>query len=173
MSKARTLTALAGTTLLLGTALGAVGAGAAGADPTDPGDPPSHPPYLTVYQIPATALAVSGLVVPGPYFASVEVIGPSAGGDPDVVSITSPASREVCATSAGRALVTVDWYNLTSGAAGSETVKPCPFTGPGSTYAEAATGSGPVVMTIRVVGPADDPGVGQPSLPGVAAFTVP
>lgn len=171
MSKARTLTALAGATLLLGAAAGVVGTGTAGADP---GDPPSHPPYLTVYQIPATALAVSGLLVPGPYFASVEVIGPSEGGDPDVVSIKAPASDEVCATSAGRAHVTVDWYNLTSGASGSETVKPCPFVpGPGSTYAEPATGPGPVVMTVRVVGTDDDPGAGQPSLPGVAAFTVP
>ncbi|MCB1295149.1 MAG: hypothetical protein KDB67_10765 [Gordonia sp.] len=128
------------------------------------------PVSIPVYQIPSTALAVSGLVVPGPYFATVNV---TTTDNPAVVRFSAPASPTVCATSAAGALVRVYWVNLTRMWTGAATVKACRnYLGSTPTSLTAIVGEGRVVIHTQVIGSPLSPRAGQPSLPGVGTFTV-
>ena len=141
-------------------ALAAVSTGPASAAPVS----------IPVYQIPSTALAVSGLVVPGPYFATVNV---TTTDNPAVVRFSAPASPSVCATSAAGALVRVYWVNLTRMWTGAATVKACRnYLGSTPTSLTAIVGEGRVVIHTQVIGSPLSPRAGQPSLPGVGTFTV-
>lgn len=154
---------LAATGLAAATAVGT--ASVAGAQPHEPERP------LAVYQIPALGLHVSGLVVPGPYFASV--IARSTG-TPGEVNLSAPAPAAICSGSAASAHVTVNYLNLSNGRAGEVTVKPCPtYTDPTPTDVVTDTGSGQVAMSIRVTGSPLYPDAGQPALPGAGTFRVP
>ncbi|MEJ6548023.1 hypothetical protein PQI66_00505 [Corynebacterium sp. USCH3] len=153
---------LAGATALAASATLAVGA--AGAAHAQDGAP------LAVYQIPALGLHVSGLVVPGPYFASVVA---RSTGSPGEVNISAPADPTICSGSAASSHVTVNYLNLSNGRAGEVTVKPCPnFLDLTPVNAVAHTGSGQVAVSIRVTGSAMYPNAGQPSLPGAGTFHV-
>lgn len=141
-------------------ALAAAGAGHAAAAPVS----------IPVFQIPSTALAVSGLVVPGPYFATVNV---TTTDKPGVVRFSAPASPSICATSAAGALVRVYWVNLTRMWSGAVTVKVCRhYLGSTPTSATHTVGSGRIVIHTQVIGSRLSPRAGQPSLPGVGTFTV-
>lgn len=121
-----------------------------------------------VYQIPATAVVVLGLVIPGPYFASV-IADVQPGG---VTRFAAPASASICSTTGATTTIAIGYRNLATGAAGSVRVKPCPdFMSPTASAADARTGTGPVVVTIDVVRTPGTPGAGQPSLPGVGFYT--
>lgn len=123
---------------------------------------------VPVYQIPATALVVSGLVIPGPYFASV-IADVQPGG---VTRFSAPASPSICSTNAISTNISIGYRNLATGAAGSVRVQPCTnFLDPTPREATARTGTGPIVVTITVTGNAGRPGAGQPSLPGVGFYT--
>lgn len=128
------------------------------------------PVAVPVYQIPATAFAVSGLVVPGPVFATVTARSLA----PTTTEFAAPASQAGCSTTAGRALVKISYLNITTGASGSVTVKPCEyFIDPTPTSVVAHTGSGRIVLTTQVVGSPFAPAAGQPSIPGIGTFHAP
>ena len=125
------------------------------------------PVAVPVYQIPATAFAVSGLVVPGPVFATVTARSLA----PTTTEFAAPASQAGCSTTAGRALVKISYLNVNTGASGSVTVKPCEyFIDPTPTSVVAHTGSGRIVLTTQVVGSPFAPAAGQPSIPGIGTF---
>ncbi|MEE3850203.1 hypothetical protein VZC37_07645 [Gordonia sp. LSe1-13] len=131
------------------------------------GSAQAAPPH-TVFQIPATALATSGLVVPGPYFANV-VAAPT--NRPGQTAFSAPAPRSICSSSAAGSLVRISYVNITTGQSGAVMVKPCfYYLNPTPVVATANTGAGQVVATIQVTGSAAYPNAGQPSLPGVATF---
>ena len=124
---------------------------------------------ISVYQIPAVGLQFSGLAVPMPLVSNVLARSGARSGD---VVFSAPASPSTCSASGGGALVRVDFRNLATGRAGAATVKPCPyFLDPAPTAQQVHTGSGPVVITVRLVGSHPYPNAGQPSLPGVGTFT--
>ncbi|MFT7024310.1 MAG: hypothetical protein ACJA07_003420 [Rhodococcus sp. (in: high G+C Gram-positive bacteria)] len=128
------------------------------------------PAPVPVYQIPATAFAVSGLVVPGPVFATVTARSLA----PTTTEFAAPARPEVCSTTAGRALVKISYLNVNTGATGTVTVKPCEhFIDPTPTSVVAATGSGRIVLTTQVIGSPFAPAAGQPSIPGIGTFHAP
>lgn len=128
------------------------------------------PVAVPVYQIPATAFAVSGLVVPGPVFATVTARSLA----PTTTEFAAPASQAGCSTTAGRALVKISYLNVNTGASGSVTVKPCEyFIDPTPTSVVAHTGSGRIVLTTQVVGSPFAPAAGQPSIPGIGTFHAP
>ncbi|MGB7240367.1 MAG: hypothetical protein WBD41_30800 [Rhodococcus sp. (in: high G+C Gram-positive bacteria)] len=128
------------------------------------------PVAVPVYQIPATAFAVSGLIVPGPVFATVTARSLA----PTTTEFAAPASPSACATTAGRALVKISYLNITTGASGSVTVKPCEFfIDPTPTSVVAHTGSGRILLTTQVVGSPFVPTAGQPSIPGIGTFHAP
>ncbi|NDK90056.1 hypothetical protein GYA93_10750 [Gordonia desulfuricans] len=131
----------------------------------------AHAAPATVYQIPASALAVSGLVVPGPYFASVTAQTTGKAGE---LRVSAPASPSICSSSAAGALVRIGYVGLTTGRSGGVTVKPCPyFLDPAPTSAVIHPGGGQALLSIQVTGSAAYPNAGQPSLPGVATVGVP
>ncbi|MGK2316357.1 hypothetical protein [Gordonia rhizosphera] len=122
----------------------------------------------TVYQIPATAVTMSGSGIPGPYFAAVTAAPTST---PGTTAFSAPASPYVCSSSAGRALVRISYINITGLRSGTATVKPCAgFVDPTPVVATADTGVGRVVAQIEVIGSQAYPDAGQPSLPGFATF---
>lgn len=126
---------------------------------------------MAVYQIPALGLHVSGLVVPGPYFASVVA---RATVTPGEVNISAPADPTICSGSAAGSHVTVNYLNLTTGKAGEVTVKPCPtYLDPTPLNVNEKTGSGQIAVSIRVTDSAMSPNAGQPSLPGAGTFHAP
>lgn len=127
---------------------------------------------IPVYQIPATGTAVSGLVVPGPWWGSVNAETTGTTGE---TLFSVPASQEICATTAGGSLVRIGYLNLTNGIRGSVLVKPCEFSflDPVPTHAVAHTGSGPVAVNAEITGSAAYPRAGTPSLPGVGMFVAP
>ena len=128
------------------------------------------PAAVPVYQIPATAFAVSGLVVPGPVFATVTARSLA----PTTTEFAAPASPSACATTAGRALVKISYLNVNTGASGSVTVKPCEYyIDPTPTSFVANTGSGRIVLTTQVIGSPFAPAAGQPSIPGIGTFHAP
>ena len=126
---------------------------------------------MAVYQIPALGLHVSGLVVPGPYFASVVA---RATVTPGEVNISAAADPTICSGSAAGSHVTVNYLNLTTGKAGEVTVKPCPtYLDPTPLNVNEKTGSGQIAVSIRVTNSAMSPNAGQPSLPGAGTFHAP
>ncbi|OLT54975.1 hypothetical protein BJF89_01825 [Corynebacterium sp. CNJ-954] len=126
---------------------------------------------LAVYQIPALGLHVNGLVVPGPYFASVVA---RTTGTPGEVNISAPADPTICYGSAASSHVTVNYLNLMTGKAGEVTVKPCAtYLDPTPLNVTERTGGGQVAVSIRVTNSAMFPDAGQPSLPGAGTFRVP
>jgi hypothetical protein len=152
-------TVLAAGGVIVGAVATALGAGTAQAAP------------VPVYQIPATAIAVSGLVVPGPYSATVYAATTAARGQ---TAFSAPASPSICSSSAAGALVRINYLNVSTGQRGATTVKPCPYyLNPTPVVATVRTGSGPIVLTVQVTGSAAYPNAGQPSLPGVGTFTAP
>ncbi|AEF40776.1 hypothetical protein [Hoyosella subflava] len=125
---------------------------------------------VTIFQLPAHSLVVSGLVVPGIHAAAVTAASP----EPGHVTFAAPTRPEVCATTFGGALVRIDYLNIATGNAGTVTVRPCEnFLEPTPTRATANTGSGPVVFSVGLTGTAYRPTAGQPSIPGVGTFTAP
>lgn len=133
-------------------------------------DPADNSP-LAVYQIPATALQFSGLVVPAPYFASVVAESTGTAGE---VDFSAPAPATVCSGSAASSHVTVNYLNLSNGNSGQVTVKPCDTAlDPTPTNVVEETGTGQIATSIRVTGSPMYPDAGQPSLPGAATFHVP
>ena len=128
------------------------------------------PVTVPVLQIPSTALAVSGLVVPGPYFATINVTTTDKVG---VVRFSAPASQSVCATSAAGALVRVYWVNVTRMWTGAETVKACAgYFGKTPVSVASPVGTGRIIIRTQVIGSKFSPNAGQPSLPGVGTFRV-
>lgn len=131
----------------------------------------AHAAPIPVYQIPATAVAVSGLVVPGPYFAQVTAATTRVRGE---TAFAAPASPSICSSSAAGALVRINHLNVATGQRGTTTVKPCPYyLNPTPVVSTVRTGSGPIVVTVQVTGSAAYPNAGQPSLPGVGTYTAP
>jgi|GEM_PF-817840 len=125
---------------------------------------------VSVYQLPALGLQVSGLAVPGPLFVSVDASSPA----PGQTTFTAPGSPTTCSTSAAGSLIRINYLNLGTGAAGATTVKLCPFfLDPAPTASTVATGSGPVAITVSIDGSNAYPNAGQPSLPGVGGFVAP
>lgn len=156
------------------TAVGAVACGAAlaaGSAAADEPSPEPAPQPVPVYQIPATALTVNGLVVPGLHFATVTAT-PTGPGE---VGISAPTSPEVCATTYVDKNVRVDYLSLATGAVGNVTVDPCPDSGFDTAPATAVTapGSGPLVMSVSVIAVGDGPSANLPALPGAGTFVVP
>ncbi|MFD4369105.1 hypothetical protein [Rhodococcus sp. NPDC058521] len=137
----------------------------------DPAGPTIGPEPVSVYQIPAVGLAVSGLVVPGPYSASVQAETAAVPGE---TTFSVPFSPELCATSAGGVVIHVNYLNVTSGDRGTAVVKPCPdFLEPAPTHVTVRTGSGPVAFAVAVKGTHYRPDAGQPSTLGVGGFVAP
>lgn len=124
---------------------------------------------VTVYQIPAIGLQVSGLVVPAPW--PVGVAARSAG--PGQVELSSPQSPSTCATNASGAYLNVGFINLATGQSGATTFAPCGFFGSLPTSSVVTTGSGPVAITVGITGSPQMPNAGQPSLPGGGGFMAP
>lgn len=129
------------------------------------------PAPIAVYQIPAVGLAVSGLVVPGPYTAVVQAATTTVPGE---TTFSVPFSPGKCATTAGYVLVHVNYLNVTTGDRGTAVVKPCPdFLEPAPSHVTVRTGSGPVAFTVAVEGSHYKPNAGQPSSLGVGGFVAP
>lgn len=148
-------------------ALAVAGAPAASAAPIGPTLTASP---VSVYQIPAIGLQVSGLAVPGPLFVSVDASSPK----PGQTTFTAPGSDSTCSTNAAGSLIRVTYRNLGTGAAGSTTVKLCPyFLDPTPVESTVNTGSGAVVISVAITGSWAYPNAGQPSLPGVGGFIAP
>ena len=125
---------------------------------------------VTVYQIPAIGLQISGLLTGGPLLASVQASAQA----PGLTTFSAPASPVTCSTTAAGALVRIDYINLSTGIRGSSTVKPCRyFLDPAPTHQTVNTGSGPVAFTVSLKGSSAYPNAGQPSLPGGGGFVAP
>lgn len=135
-----------------------------------PGGPTLTAAAVPVYQIPAIGLQVSGLVVPGPLLLSVNASSQSPGN----TTFSAPARPETCSSSAAGSLVRINFVNLSTGTAGSTTVKPCPYyLNPTPVQSTVHTGSGPVAITVSITGSWAYPNAGQPSLPGFGGFVAP
>lgn len=125
---------------------------------------------VSVFGIPAIGIKVSGLVVPGPLFASVN----ASSAAPGKTTFSAPASPETCATTAGGSLVKIDFVNVRTGDRGTGLVKPCPnYIDRTPTHQTVTTGSGPVVFTVAITGSWAYPNAGQPSIPGGGGFVAP
>lgn len=125
---------------------------------------------VSVFQIPAIGVKVSGLVIPGPHLASVN----AASAAPGRTTFSAPARPETCATTAGGSLVRINYVNVRTGDRGVSVVKPCPFfLDSAPTHQTVRTGSGPVVFSVSVTGSWAYPNAGQPSLPGGGGFVAP
>lgn len=136
-----------------------------------PVHPVAGPAPIPVYQIPAVGIAVSGLVVPGPYTGTVLA---QTGNVPGETTFSAPFTPSVCSASAGGALVRISYLNVASGENGSVVVKPCVnFLEPAPHQATVRTGSGLVLVTVSVTGSRFYPNAGQPSLPGAGGFMAP
>ncbi|WP_207835672.1 hypothetical protein [Williamsia soli] len=125
---------------------------------------------VSVLQIPAIGVKVSGLVIPGPHLASVN----AASAAPGKTTFSTSASPETCATTVGGSLVRINYVNVRTGDRGTSVVKPCPyFLDPAPTHQTVHTGSGPVAFTVSITGSWAYPNAGQPSLPGGGGFVAP
>ncbi|SDD37762.1 hypothetical protein SAMN05444580_104111 [Rhodococcus tukisamuensis] len=125
---------------------------------------PIGPDAITVMQIPANGIAVSGLVVPFPYNGTVNA---ETSDVPGQTVFSAPLSDEVCSANGfGFRSIRIGYTNVATGDAGSVDVHPCTtFMGSPLDRVTAHTGSGPVVFTVSIVG--------QPSLPGFGGFIAP
>ncbi|MFC4604522.1 hypothetical protein [Rhodococcus kronopolitis] len=125
---------------------------------------PVGPDAITVLQIPANGIAVSGLVVPFPYNGTVNA---EASGVPGETVFSAPLEGSVCSSSGfGFQLVRIGYTNVATGNAGSVDVQACNgLMGGPPDRVTARTGTGPVVFTVSVVG--------HPALPGFGGFIAP
>jgi hypothetical protein len=125
---------------------------------------------IPVYQVPASGLAVSGLVVPGPWFVNIHAETTNV---PGQVAFSAPTTPYYCSASSAGALVRIDYINLSRGNTGSVMVKPCyNFLEPTPFVANANTGSGQIAFTTNIVGSKYSPRAGQPALPGGGTLNV-
>jgi len=126
---------------------------------------------IPVYQVPATGLAVSGLVVPGPWFVNIHAETTNVPGE---VAFSVPTNPYYCSASSGGALVRIDYINLSRGNAGSVTVKPCDrWMEPEPMVANVRVGGGQVAFTTSILPSKYSPQAGQPALPGGGTLNVP
>jgi hypothetical protein len=129
------------------------------------------PGPITVLQSPATGTAVSGLLVPSPWPAPLQV---DATETPGEVRFSVPVTPEICATTIGSALVRVDFTNPGAASGGSTVINPCGHpVDPAPAAPMAHTGSGLVNFTSAIIGSPAYPRAGQPAIPGAGSFTVP
>lgn len=136
-----------------------------------PVGPAIRPAPISVYQIPATGLWVSGLPVPGAYSGSVLAQTSAVPGE---TTFSTQFSPEVCGTTAGGAMLQINYQNLGTGDHGSTLLKACDyFPDPAPTHATVRTGSGPVVFSVSVASANLALNKGQPALPGVGGFVAP
>lgn len=136
-----------------------------------PVDPAIGPAPIPVYQIPATGLWVSGLPVPGAYSGSVLAQTSAVPGE---TTFSTRFSPQVCGTTAGGAMLQINFQNLGTGDHGSTLLKACDyFPDPAPTHATVHTGSGPVVFSVSVTSANLAVNKGQPTLPGVGGFVAP
>ena len=159
--------------ILAGAVLAAAGVATAGAPvaAAEPLGPTLISTPISVYQIPALGIHLNGLAVPGPLIMSVDASSPEAGKTTFTLAVDS---EEMCSTTAAYTRVRIDYANLANGTRGSTSVEPCAGFGlPLPDESTVATGSGPVVLTIAIVGQEGYPGAGQPSLPGIGGFIAP
>lgn len=157
--------------ILTGTALAAAGvaAAAAPAAAADPIGPTLTSSPISVYQIPAVGVQINGLGLPDLLFSSVNASSPEKGR----TTFALPVRDALCWTSASRTLVRIDYVNLANGTSGSTSVRPCTPFGSVPDAPTVDTGSGPVAITIAIVGAEGSPNAGQPSLPGIGGFVAP
>ncbi|NLG55868.1 MAG: hypothetical protein GX542_09530 [Rhodococcus sp.] len=136
-----------------------------------PIQPVIGPAPVSVYQIPAVGLGVSGLVIPGPYAAGVHASTTPVRGE---TTFSVPFSPSTCATTARDVFVHVNYVNVTTGDRGTAVVKPCPnYLEPAPSHVTVHTGSGPVAFAVSVKGAHYKPNAGQPSTLGVGGFMAP
>ncbi|MCK0440289.1 hypothetical protein MUG78_12730 [Gordonia alkaliphila] len=119
---------------------------------------------LPVQQVPAQGILSMGLGNWSGYAASIRI---ETTGRPGQVALSAPGGA-ACGRGAAGTLVRFDYTNLTTGRAGSGTVRPCtgPFSGPLKTTLH--TGAGQIVGAINIVGSG-----GPWQIPGGATFGVP
>ncbi|NLG55869.1 MAG: hypothetical protein GX542_09535 [Rhodococcus sp.] len=154
-------------------ALTGLGAAVAFAAPAtaDPFGPVVGPAPIPVYQFAASGLWVSGLPVPGAYSGSLLA---QASARPGETTFSTHFSPQVCGTTAGGAMLQVNYQNLATGDHGSTLLKACDyFPDPAPTHATVRTGSGPVVFAVAVTSANLATNKGQPTLPGVGGFVAP
>ncbi|MFI6756588.1 hypothetical protein ACIBF4_16450 [Rhodococcus coprophilus] len=158
--------------ILTGAVLAAAGVATAGAPAAaaDPVGPTLTASPISVFQIPALGIHLNGLAVPGPLIMSVDASSPETGKTTFSLAVDS---EEMCSTTAAYTRVRIDYANLANGTRGSTSVEPCVGLGLPPGESTVATGSGPVVVTIAIVGEEGSPSAGQPSLPGIAGFIAP
>ena len=131
-----------------------------------------HPHRLTRGRLPDASNRFAGQRIGGsrPLFVSVDASSPK----PGQTTFTAPGSDSTCSTNAAGSLIRVTYRNLGTGAAGSTTVKLCPyFLDPTPVESTVNTGSGAVVISVAITGSWAYPNAGQPSLPGVGGFIAP
>ncbi|MFD4369104.1 hypothetical protein [Rhodococcus sp. NPDC058521] len=154
-------------------ALSALGAATALASPVtaDPIGPVIGPAPIPVHQIPATGLWVDGLPVPGAYSGSVLAQTTAVPGETRFSTAFSP---DVCGTTAGGAMLQINFQNLGTGDHGSMLLKACNyFPDPAPAHASVRTGTGPVVFSVSVASANLALNKGQPTLPGTGGFVAP
>ncbi|MCV7193997.1 hypothetical protein [Mycolicibacterium brumae] len=125
---------------------------------------------IPVHQVPATGTAVSGLAVPGPWTAALRVMSTDTPGE---VELSVPVTPEICATTAGNALVRVDYANpgQTHGAA---FLNPCGHAvDPAPVTAVVRTESGFTHFTTTIIGSQAYPNAGLPATMGTGSFVTP
>lgn len=157
--------------ILTGTALAAAGVAVAGAPAAaaDPIGPTLTSAPISVHQIPAVGVQITGLGLPDLLFSSVNASSPGKGR----TTFTLPVSDAPCWTSAALTLVRINYVNLANGTSGSTSLRPCTPYGSLPDAPTVDTGSGPVAITVAIVGAEGYPNAGQPSLPGIGGFVAP
>ncbi|MFT4088175.1 MAG: hypothetical protein QM658_13700 [Gordonia sp. (in: high G+C Gram-positive bacteria)] len=153
----------AGTRTTARTALVAATVAAAGALTAPPARAATP---LAVFQLPAFAPSPQSIASPGLYAATV--IATSTG--PGKVRFTVSNG---CSGSAMSALVRIGYTNVAGGPSGSVALSNCADAKVGDMAKTVTTGSGPILVTINVVGSPSSPAAGWPSTPGAGAFVAP
>lgn len=129
------------------------------------------PAPIPVYQIPATGLWTDGLPVPGAYSGSVLAQTSPVPGETRLATAFSP---DVCGTTAGGAMLQINFQNLGTGDHGSALLKACSyFPDQAPVHTTVRTGSGPVVFSVSTTTANLGLNKGQPTLPGAGGFVAP
>lgn len=125
---------------------------------------------IPVQQIPASGTAISGLLAPGPWAASLRVTTTDTPGD---VELSVPVTPEICATTAGNALVRVDYTNPGQ-THGTAFLNPCGHAvDPAPVAAVVRTESGFTHFTTTILGSQAYPNAGLPATLGTGSFVTP
>ncbi|GAC69587.1 hypothetical protein GS4_26_00350 [Gordonia soli NBRC 108243] len=142
--------------------LGVAGAGAGTATADEPQRVTGT--KVPVWHVPATGITVSGLLVPTPWLAVVY----ASSDQPGTVTF-SVGGGSLCSTNAAYRPVQLHWANVSNGRTGVAHVQPCSFGDPNypGLFTTAATGSGPVAITLIV------PAAAPATLPGVGGLLAP